>query len=69
MGGSLPWAVLLPLVTLPLAVPLLREVRDFEEPRELNRALKGTARLSLWHSLAFAAGLALSGLALGGPAA
>jgi 1,4-dihydroxy-2-naphthoate octaprenyltransferase len=56
-----PWsiAVALPLLTLPMAVPLLRAVRDFGEPRELNAALKGTARLDLAFSLLLAAGLVL----------
>jgi len=58
--------VLLPLLTLGLARPLLRTVRGFDEPRELNLVLKGTARLSLAFSLLFAAGLALAGAQLGG---
>ena len=33
--------------TLPLAVPLLRTVRAFGDPRQLNAVLKGTARLAL----------------------
>jgi len=52
-------AVGLPLLTLPMAVPLLRAVRGFGEPRELNAVLKGTARLDLAFSLLLAAGLAL----------
>ena len=75
MGGLAPtgatWlgtlGLLLPLLTLPLARPLIASVRDFGEPRELNLVLKGTARLGLWHGLLFALGLALSGLAKGGP--
>ena len=62
-------AVLLPLVTAPLALPLVRVVRGFGEPRELNLVLKGTARLAFAFSLLFAAGLALAGSAYGGPAA
>jgi 1,4-dihydroxy-2-naphthoate octaprenyltransferase len=66
-GGGVPaLARALPLVTLPLAVPLLRTVRDFVEPRELNAVLKGTARLTLAFSLLFSAGLAVGGLQLGG---
>jgi 1,4-dihydroxy-2-naphthoate polyprenyltransferase len=61
-------ALLLPLLTLPMAWPLLRTVRRFGERRELNLALKGTARLSLLHSLLFAVGLAIAGFASGGPA-
>ncbi len=66
-GGGFPaLAQGLPLLTLPLAIPLLRTVRDFEAPRELNAALKGTARLALWFGLLFALGLALVGLRPGG---
>ncbi|MEI7743425.1 MAG: 1,4-dihydroxy-2-naphthoate polyprenyltransferase [Chloroflexota bacterium] len=68
-GASWPGTVglLLPFATLPLARPLLAKVRDFAEPRELNLVLRGTARLALWHGLLFAAGLALAGMAKGGP--
>ena len=71
LGGTTALApfVLLPLLTIPAAWSLLRQVRTFGEPRELNRALKGTARLSLWHGLLFAIGLAVNGIALGGAAA
>ena len=68
--GAIPaWraAVLLPLLTIGMAVPLVRRVRGFVEPRELNLALKGTARLALAFSVLFAAGLALAGAAYGGP--
>jgi len=54
-------AVLLPLLTLPLAWPLLVTVRTFSEPRQLNPVLKATARLGFIHSLLFALGLALGG--------
>ena len=69
-GGEAPLVpfVLLPLLTLPMASPLLRAVRTFREPRELNLVLKGTARLSLVFSLLFALGLALAGASLGGSA-
>jgi 1,4-dihydroxy-2-naphthoate octaprenyltransferase len=52
--------VMLPLLATPLAVPLLRTVRDFTAPRELNLVLKGTARLALAYSLLFAIGLGAS---------
>ena len=52
-------STLLPLVALPLAAPLVRTVRSFSEPRELNLVLKGTARLALVHGLLFAVGLTL----------
>ena len=61
--------VLLPLLTLPMAGRLLRRVRSFAEPRELNPVLKGTARLDLAFSILFALGLVLAGAALVGPAA
>ncbi|MBF8290316.1 MAG: 1,4-dihydroxy-2-naphthoate octaprenyltransferase [Chloroflexi bacterium] len=53
--------LLAPLAALPLAAPLLRTVRYFDEPRRLNPVLKGTARLALVHGLLFAAGLAAGG--------
>ena len=53
--------VLLPLLALPLASPLLRTVRTFSEPRQLNLVLKGTARLALVYGVLFAAGLAIGG--------
>ena len=70
-GRSVPLApfMLLPVLTLPMARPLLRVVRGFGEPRELNLALKGTARLSLVFSLLFALGLAIAGAMAGGTAA
>jgi len=58
-GGRGP-AVLLPVLSLPLAAPLLRTVRGFDQPRELNPVLKGTARLALIHGALFAVGLWLS---------
>jgi len=61
-GTPLLPAVLLPLLTLPKASVLLRAVRTFREPRELNLVLKGTASLSLWFGVLFAVGLALLGL-------
>ena len=67
--GPLAPLVLMPLLTAPMAMPLVRTVRGFDEPRELNAVLQGTARLALAFSLLFAAGLALGGLPLGGPPA
>ncbi len=51
---------LLPLLTVPLALPLLRTVRTFQDPRALNPVLKGTARLVLAYGLLFAVGLAVA---------
>jgi 1,4-dihydroxy-2-naphthoate octaprenyltransferase len=61
-GGLRAVAQGLPLISLPLALPLLRTVRDFEQPRELNPVLKGTARLSLLFAILFAVGLAFGGV-------
>jgi hypothetical protein len=51
-----------------MALPLLRTVRRFDAPRELNPVLKGTARLALAFAVLFAAGLALGAVGGGGPA-
>jgi 1,4-dihydroxy-2-naphthoate octaprenyltransferase len=59
VGWGFP--LLLPLLAAPLAVPLVRTVRGFTEPRQLNPVLKATARLALFHALLFAAGLAIAG--------
>jgi 1,4-dihydroxy-2-naphthoate polyprenyltransferase len=66
-GSEAPLAplVLLPLLTLPMTIPLLRTVRGFGDPRELNPVLKGTARLSLAFSVLFALGLAAAGTGSG----
>jgi 1,4-dihydroxy-2-naphthoate octaprenyltransferase len=57
-------AMSLPLLTFPLAIPLLKKVRRFVEPRELNVVLKGTARLALAFSALFAIGLAVAGISV-----
>jgi 1,4-dihydroxy-2-naphthoate octaprenyltransferase len=59
-GSSL--AVLLPLLSASLALPLWRAVRAGGDPRRLNAVLAGTARLALIFSALLAAGLALPGL-------
>lgn len=55
---------LLPLLTLPLASPLLRTVRSVTSPLQLNPVLKGTARLALTFGVLFGVGLAMSGVAV-----
>ncbi len=50
-----PW-VLLPVVTLPLAIRGIRVVQTEVEGPALNEALAGTAQLTLLFSLAFAVG-------------
>lgn len=57
------WPVLAPLLAIPLAVPLIRTVRTFDDRRALNPVLKGTARLALVFALLFAAGLTVSAAA------
>ncbi len=52
------WALLVTLVAAPVAVRLWGTVRGFTERRELNVALKGTARLALVVAVLFALGLA-----------
>lgn len=63
--AALPWLVfgaspfvLLPWLTLPLALSLGRTIRGEEAGPPLNEALAGTAKLCLFHSLLFAIGLA-----------
>ena len=58
LGGATVW-VLLPLITLPLALPQLRTVATQSGP-PLNRALKGTGQLELAFGLLLALGLLLS---------
>jgi 1,4-dihydroxy-2-naphthoate octaprenyltransferase len=59
--GWLRWPVVIPILAIPLGWPLIARVRSFDDPRQLNPVLKGTARLALVHSLLFAAGLAIAG--------
>jgi 1,4-dihydroxy-2-naphthoate octaprenyltransferase len=54
--------VLLPLLTLPLAVRLARRVAS-DTGRALNASLVGTAKLLLLHAVLFAAGIALGPVA------
>jgi 1,4-dihydroxy-2-naphthoate octaprenyltransferase len=70
-GGPAPLTpfVLLPLLTMPMTSPLLAAVRGYGEPRELNRVLAGTAKLSLAFGLLFGLGLALAGIAPAGSGA
>jgi 1,4-dihydroxy-2-naphthoate octaprenyltransferase len=60
--GAASVAVLLVLLSLPLVVPLVRVIHSDGDPRRLNPALKGTARLSLVFAVLFAVGLAIPGL-------
>ncbi len=56
--GQFPFWVLLPWLTLPLAVRLVRSIYG-EQGRALNATLASTARLSLLFSLLFALGILL----------
>jgi 1,4-dihydroxy-2-naphthoate octaprenyltransferase len=58
-GGLSPW-VMLPLLTLPLAVPLWRTVASRTDGPSLNGALADTGRLLGIFSLLLAAGILLS---------
>jgi 1,4-dihydroxy-2-naphthoate octaprenyltransferase len=55
--GETPW-VLLPWLTVPLAISLGRVIHSEQAGPPLNEALAGTAQLCLFFSLLFAAGLA-----------
>ncbi|MGD9046513.1 MAG: 1,4-dihydroxy-2-naphthoate polyprenyltransferase [Anaerolineae bacterium] len=59
MVGWAPAWVLLPWLTVPLALHLIRTLYRTTEGQPLNRALAGTANLDLAFSLLFALGLVL----------
>lgn len=59
-GGLAPW-VLLPWLTAPLAVRLVRETRRLTG-RALNKTLGGTGQLELLYSVLLAIGIVLSGM-------
>lgn len=50
---------LLPFASIPMAIPLIRVMREKVAGRALNKSLADTARLSLVYSLLFAVGLIL----------
>jgi 1,4-dihydroxy-2-naphthoate octaprenyltransferase len=57
--GQARWAVLAPLLTLPLAYRLGRSLFTLEEGPALNKTLGGTAQLALFFNILFAIGLIL----------
>ncbi len=57
LGLASRW-VLLPLLTVPLAIPLLRTVIQERRGPELNACLAGTARLLALHGILFTIGIA-----------
>ncbi|MEZ4597544.1 MAG: 1,4-dihydroxy-2-naphthoate octaprenyltransferase [Chloroflexota bacterium] len=62
LAGATNVATLLPLASIPLMRPLIREVLVDDDPRRLNPVLAGTARLVLAYCALFAIGLALDGV-------
>jgi len=60
LGDMAAGFILVPLLSLPLAVPLNRTIWKISVGDELNRALAGTARLALVFSLLLSLGLILS---------
>jgi 1,4-dihydroxy-2-naphthoate octaprenyltransferase len=62
LGDSHTASVLLPWLTLPLALKLIRNVRTATDGPTLNATLAGTARLSLLFSLGLAVGLVVGTL-------
>jgi len=60
LAGGLTWWVALPLLSLPLALPLWRTVRDRTDGPSLNRALADMGRLLGVFSLLLAVGILLS---------
>jgi 1,4-dihydroxy-2-naphthoate octaprenyltransferase len=61
LGGAVAPAGLLPVLSLPIAISLIGQVRLGGDPRRLNGVLRGTARLSLVFAVLFAVGLAVGG--------
>ena len=60
LGFSYSFWVLLPWVTVPLALKLVQTLAVATDGPTLNMTLAGTARLSLLFSLLLAAGILLS---------
>ena len=60
--GTANLLAVLPLASIPLMIPLVREVFADGDPRRLNPVLAGTARLGLVACGLFATGLALDGM-------
>jgi len=58
VGSAATWVVL-PWLTLPIAITLIRQVATVTEGSAFNDALHGTSRLHLFFGLLFAVGLSL----------
>lgn len=63
MSGMIGFPALLPLLSVPLVVPLVRIVFAHGDPRRLNQVLQSTARVGLVFASLFAVGLAVVGTA------
>jgi len=61
-AGQMKAWVLLPLVTIPLGIQLVRAITGPNEGPPMNKALAGTAQLALFYSVLFSLGIVLSAL-------
>ena len=59
LSGAVNWFLLLPILSLPMAVPLIKQVNGQYTGSELNKTLGGTAKLSLIFGILFSLGLVL----------
>lgn len=60
IAGALPWPALIALATVPAAIPIVKVVAAGGNPRKLNLALIGTARLHMRFGALMSVGLLLS---------
>jgi 1,4-dihydroxy-2-naphthoate octaprenyltransferase len=60
LTGALPWPALIALATVPAAVPIVKIVAAGGNPRKLNFALIGCARLHMRFGALMSVGLLLS---------
>ena len=61
--GAVPWWAAVAIATAPLALPIVRIVRESGDPRKLNFALLKTAGLHMQFGAAMAAGLVMNWIA------
>ena len=62
VAGQMKAWVLLPLITIPLGIQLVRAITGLNEGPPMNKALAGTAQLALFYSVLFSLGIVLSAL-------
>ena len=60
LAGALPWPALIALATLPAAIPIVKVVAAGGNPRKLNLALIGCARLHMRFGALMSVGLLVS---------